>query len=676
MSLTLLHNGSAVDLAAAHCELGSLVRSLAAPDALTLRRATAFDEPGDWQAQDLFQLEVDGAVVFEGRLRSSERTGSAEREEIAYTCLGLRAEAADVPFRRTVAGTATPRVVYNCPVEEEFFEAGHAPLDGPSRTAGEIVADILDAMAEELAGVIGDGSPGSGYVQADLDALAVVPPKLVISEQNVDEALRSVLAFAPDFGYWIDPATHKARFFDFRALEAKDLPGVGGAVIRQQFAFSTDRCYSACTVVGSQELVDIAEELTPAWDTGLEADWTSEKAEEFPDTYGRVWRLFATSEPAQAGGTVVPDRFVGSGAPLITITYAEQGHTKAARTSAEVVDGTKLLIDTLGREWSAAQGKWVPAAVRARFTYAKGRVSGRWPASGHAGTAHARRGLARELVILEEDRARKVIKGTVEEVLSSTSFRVYGDLASPGELAGAAIEFNGDGLSHAIASNAAGSVTLQEAPQQPIQAGDSFVVTLQDDSLKTFEGGTLSAIEKYAKETLERMMDEYVEGEVPLAGLDWSLALGQCISFTGTSDPEYANLRAALIAVEHDLAHERTVLTLTTQRGGGPLGWTARERQHLRDLDAAEVRRQLRRLSRRILRRSGRGRAAAGDPNELDPDGPLAGDGIWIDIRYNVAYHEGPGPVDRTLGGTGRYIEWISLDLKGHLVEAGVGTFS
>ncbi len=39
MTLTLKHNGSVVDLAAARCELGSLVRSLREPDSLTLRRA-------------------------------------------------------------------------------------------------------------------------------------------------------------------------------------------------------------------------------------------------------------------------------------------------------------------------------------------------------------------------------------------------------------------------------------------------------------------------------------------------------------------------------------------------------------------------------------------------------------------------------------------------------------
>ena len=675
MSLTLLHNGSAVDLAAAHCELGSLVRSFAGPDSLVLRRAIAFDEPSDWQNEDALALLLDGAVVFDGRIKASERLCSREREQIAYTCLGPRAQADAVPFRRVVAGAPAARVVYNCPIEEEFHEAGCVALPGRAATVGEIAADILDAMAAELAGVIGDGSPGSGYVQAELDALAAVPPMFIFPGLSVDAALRSLLAYAPDFGYWVDPASHKARFFDLHALEAKSLPGVAGAVLRQQLVLSTDRCYSACTVLGGPELVDIFEELTPAWDTALEADWTSDKADKFPDTYGLVWRLFATAEPAQEGGVVAPDRFVGTGDPLIAIASNVGGHPEAAACKATVVDDTKLLLDTRARVWDPAQGKHVTAAVRARFAYAKGRVSGRFPATGHAGTAHDRRGLVRERILLEEERGKKIIKGTVDEVLSPTEFLVYGGLAADHELAGTTVEFNGDGITHTLADNDAGTITLAQAPQDPIEAGDAFALTVQDDTLKCFENGTLSILEKYAKEALERAMDELAEGSVPLAGLDWSLRVGQKVSFTGTNDPDYEALGAPLVAVEHDLARERTVLTLTTERHGALLTWGDLERQLRGDTEAAEVCRQLRRMWRRHRRRRGRV-GAIGDPHELDPDGPLVGDGIWIGLAYQQIGHTGPGPVHRTLGGSGRFIQWIALDLRGHVVEAGVGTFS
>ena len=73
MSLVLKHNDTAVDLDAAHCELGSLVRSFLGPWSLTLRRAIAFDEPTDWQNEDAIELTRDGTTVFEGAIKSSER---------------------------------------------------------------------------------------------------------------------------------------------------------------------------------------------------------------------------------------------------------------------------------------------------------------------------------------------------------------------------------------------------------------------------------------------------------------------------------------------------------------------------------------------------------------------------------------------------------------------------
>ena len=674
MPLTLTHNGSPVDLAALHCELGSLVRSFAGPDSLSLRRAAAHDEPTPWQNEDPVQLLLDGATLFDGRIKAAERVASPEREEIVYTCLGPRAQADEVPFERVIGGTLSTRVVYNCPFDEAAAEAGAIALPGTAATLGEIVADILDATAPYLAGILGDGSPGSGYVQADLDALDLVPPMVIFSGQSVDEAIATLLDLVPDFGYWVDPATHRARFSDLHALAAKDLPGVGGAVLRQQLRFSTDRCYAACTVFGDAELVDIAEELTPAWDPQLEADWTSEKAALLPDSYGRVWRLFATSEPAQEGGLVMPDRFVGSARPLVTIAATVEGVPEANACGADVVDGTKLLLDTRARSCGIAGEGFQTATVRARFTYAKPRVAGRYPATGYTGTAYARRGLERELIEFDERLCKKTIKGTVAEVLSPTSFHVPGAIAAEDELVWTLIEFNGDGAHHLIATNDEGTITLEQAPQTPIEAGDAFAITFWDDTRKLHEGGTLSALELRAKETLERVMDEWVEGTIPLAGLDWSLGLGQKISFTGTNDPEYAGIGAPLVGVEHDLAHERTVLTLTTWRSAGRLSDAAADRR--RDREADELRRQLLRLRRRHRRRRGGGGGAVGDPHEFHPDGPLRGDGTWIGIAHQQASHIGPGPAQQTFGGTGKFIEWFSLDLRGHVVEAGVGTFS
>ncbi|HRT97434.1 MAG TPA: hypothetical protein P5532_23710 [Planctomycetota bacterium] len=680
MSLTLLHNGAPVDLAAARAELGALVRSFVRPDSLTVRRAIAFDEPTDWQAEDSMALLLDGTPVFAGRIQATERVASPEGEWVAYTCLGLRAQADAVPFRRVIGGAPTARVVYNCPREEAPGEAGFLALPGTEATVGQIVADILDAMAPELAGVLGDGSPGSAYVQADLDALAVVPPKLVLCGESVDAALRSALRYAPDFGFTVDPATRRARFVDLRALEPHDVPGLGAAVLRHHLAFSTDRCYSACVVEADFERVDILEELAPAWDPSLEADWTPEKAAQLPDTYGAVWRLFDTAEPAQAGGVLAPERCVGDGDILVTLAYPGPDQTHYAVASAEPVQGTRLLLDRLARRWDPAAGAFARPAAFARFTYLKGRLAARYPAAGHTGSAHARRGLERELLLVHDERGKATLRGTVHEVLSPASFRVLYGLAPAGELAGLPLEFHGDGVPHTIAANDEGTVTLAAPPARAIQPGDPFVVTLRDDTARRYEGGTLSALELFAREQLERVMDERVAGAVPLTGLDWSLRLGQKINFPGTRDPDYTALGALLIALEHDLAHERTVLHLTRERAAGYPTWDDLERERRQTLDTEELARQLRRLWRR-RRRGRRVRLGpADDPHVVPPGGPVAGllvgDGTWLDLTSGVARHIGPGPAETTIGGPGQYIQWIALDARKHVVDAAAGTFS
>ena len=323
MPLQLKHDGSPVDLDTAHCELGTLTQSFLGPWTLTLRRAIAFDEPSDWQNEDSIELVRDGTTVFKGTIKSSERLASADAEHIVYACVGLREAADAVTVQRTVGGTATARVVYNCPGEEQLEEYGYVALEGTATSVGEIIADVLDAMAAELSGVLGDGTPGSGYVQAELDALATVPGKIVLNGLSVDEAIRTALRHAPDFGYYIDPEAHQARFVDFRELTPKDVPGVGDAVLHHRLDFSTAGCYSACTVQGTYELVDLFETLTPAWDTGLEADWTPDKGAKYPDTYGYVWRRFATSEPASVGGALMPQRFVGTGDVVCLVTIQE-----------------------------------------------------------------------------------------------------------------------------------------------------------------------------------------------------------------------------------------------------------------------------------------------------------------------------------------------------------------
>jgi hypothetical protein len=678
MSLLLKHNGAAVDLEAARCELGRLTQTFQGPWTLTLRRAIAFDEPTDWQAEDSVELLRDGTAVFAGRIKSSERIASADQEHILYTCAGLRDAADALPVQRVIGGTLTARVVYNCPVEERVEEAGYVALPGTTTTAGEIIADVLDNMASALAGIIGDGTPGSGYVQAELGALEAVPPKMVLNGASVDEALRAVLAHAPDFGFTVDPAARQVRLVDFRQLQPVEVSGVGDRVLRHRLDFSTAGCASACLVQGTYEQVDILEQLMPAWDPSLQADWDSDKASTHPDTYGQVWRLFSTMTPAIEGGAVMPQRFLGDGDIVAAIRIHLPTEHKTFMVGARPVDDQHILLDTYARQWDVGNQCFEAATVLARYTYRRERVSGRYPAAGHQGTAHTRRGLERERVLIDEERGKKTAHGRVDYVWSPTTFLVYYEFLGEDQLAGLPITFPGTGVTTTIESNGHGHITLAEEPDPPLEEGQSYVITVQDDTRKEFEGGTLTILEKYAKETLERVMDERFVGAVPLAGLDWSIALGQAVSFTDTNDPEYAGLEATLLAVEHDLARERTTLSLTSDRAfGATVTWDELEAQRRGQRAAEENAIQIRRLWRRLrARRAPEG--PAGDPHEEPPNGPYTGDDVWVhvDEPNREIEHIGPGPVHRVIGGFGEFIRWIHLDARGHVVDAESGTFS
>ncbi|NQT52701.1 hypothetical protein HQ576_11645, partial [bacterium] len=494
MSLVLTHNGAEVDLGAAHCELGSLTQSFLAPWSLTLRRAIAFDEPTDWQNEDAIELERDGTPVFVGTIKSSERIASADAEHIAYTCVGLRGLADGIPFQRLVGGTATARVVYNCPIEEEVEEAGYVAIAGTRATVGQILADILDTLAPALAGVIGDGTPGSGYVAAELDALAIVPPKTVLNGTSADAAIRTVLRHAPDFGYAIDPATRHARFVDFRTLEARSVAGVGDRVLSHELDFATAGCYSACTVQGTYELVDMCEPLEPAWDPAFEADWTGDKAGKFPDTYGQVWRLYESPTVGGLGCALMPQRFVGNGDIVAIVTIEEALTTSTFAVTATVVDDARVMLKAYARMWSTGLKRYVPAIVRARFTYRTERVAGRYPEAGHTGTAHTRRGLERERLLIDEERGRKIVRGSVDRVITPTVFQTYYEFLAKDQVAGKPIVFDDNGVEYTIVHNGHGYFALDQAPAVPLAEGHTYSIIVQDDTRKEFEGGTLSIL--------------------------------------------------------------------------------------------------------------------------------------------------------------------------------------
>jgi len=681
MATELYHDGTLVDCGAdgTLCELGTLRRRFASPFTLDLFQALRFDEPPPWHNNDSIRLDVDGTTRFQGKITAHERAASATAEGIRYQCVGLRDQARDVTFRKTLAGAVTSRIVYNCPPDEAEEEALHLAAPGTDTTVGEIVADILDSMAAELSGIVGDGSPGSGYAQAQLDALSAMPGKVVLDGLGVDEAIDAVMRHAPNFAWFIDPATTKAVFVDLSALTAKDLAGVNGAVIRHSLNTTTAGCYTACTVEGARERVDLLDQgLTPDWDPAYEADWSLAKACQFPDTYGRTFRKWRCEAAIAAGGTVVSRRAVGTGeiVCLFTVTYGNaQKAWFCLATAAD--DGTSLWT----RGWPiqpTTDGSYEACEDgSAWYTYARGRISGRHPASGYAGTAYTLRGLERERFLTQEDRGKVLVDGTVGELTwvgkteGDEAFRSHYTKWLTDEFDGCPIAFERTGETRTIVSNTLGKLILDQAPDPALEVGDAFTIAVVDATAPDYGG--LSILEVYAREFVAWHGDEKFQGTVPLDGLDWSIALGQKVNFTGTNDPALATLGATLLEVAHDLAGETTTLALTSERSlGGAASWAelAAQRERARRLQENET--QIRRIWQRLQRERRPVEAHTTEPAEEESD--LEGDETWITITDSgVVRHTGPDTGSETgigvPGSQTHVVSYVGYDARGHLVE-------
>ncbi len=696
MAVELYHDGTAVD--GSLWELGTLRRGLGRPFTLDVFYALPFDQPPPWDNNDEVRLDVDGTTVFRGRVGSVERQASGTSEGIRYYCSGLREQARGVVFRKAIRGALTSRVVYNCPREELEFEAPHAASVGSTSSVGEIIADILDTMAPELAGIIGNGQPGSGYDAAQLQAVTVVPPKVVLDGLSVPEAIDAVLRHAPSFAWFIDPATARAVFVDLSALSDKDIPGVASSVIAHSLTWSIAECYTACTVEGARERVDVYDgSLEPDWDPAYEADWTVLKALQFPDTYGAVFRKWRCPAAVSAGAIVWPRRVVGNGEIVCLFQPTDGSAEKSFYCLADAADdGTSIWLRGWANE-AASDGSGYQACGQAGawYTYAKDTVIGRYPTTGYTGTAYTRRGLQRERRIRHDDLGRAVARGTVDSVVTEgpeagRAFLSHYTLWFNDELAGRTITFERTGESYTIESNTHGKIVLSQTPTTPLQEGDAYTVVLRDDTAPLHDG--LSALELLAREFVEAHGDEKCHGTIPLDGLDWTIALGQRINFTGTGDPDLESLGATLLEIVHDFPAQRTILTLTSERSMAP----ARTWDQVADArDRARALREHRTQARRMWRllRAGRGPGhvpnQGGGRREDDPawlpvfDTEVHAGNDWIDVSwerrgrskvYAVAHDTPTSPtgVERT-GATGQatdIVVSIGWDQHHHIVDA------
>jgi hypothetical protein len=300
METTLTVNTLLRDLTENRISLDSLEVSWAEPRSFRFSEHTGHHR-ASFGVEDVVVLRVDGTARFRGRVKRVDLDGEPNAERVVYTCLGLRECAKDIGVRDPASGI--PRVVFNAPADDDDYDPSRE-----GRTVGQIVAWLIDEHADELraAGVIPD-APATGTVQAELDALDVVPPKVVFDSLDLDAALDEVMTFQRGHRFVIDPDTRTFRFRHVVELPATTITyNSADKALRSLLRPSTLGRATAVEIVGPPQPVNqvlkLSENgLTRLWNAALEADWTWDKGHDpaNDNTYGYVYRRFQITEAAR-----------------------------------------------------------------------------------------------------------------------------------------------------------------------------------------------------------------------------------------------------------------------------------------------------------------------------------------------------------------------------------------
>ena len=395
MSYTLTINDTGQDLAEQRLSLDSVKVSWSAPRVFRFVEHAAHID-ASFEVEDDVLLSVDGAARFRGRIKRIDLEGVPNAERVVYTCLGLREPAKDVTVHDPTHNF--PRVVFNAPQNDDDYDATRS-----GETVGEIIAWLFDEHASHLrdAGVIA-ASPATGYDEDELDALDVVPSKVVFDSQDFDAALTDLISFQSGYRFIADPATQTFHFAEVAALPVKTVTyNSADKPLSAILKPSTEGRATAVKIYGPRRPINRTVKLsdsglTKHWDTDLESSWTWAKCFD-PDnaeTYGRVFRRFQITDSSKrrfAHALATPDALDDFPTSFSPQVYRETTGDTWARVPAEFDfdDGIFTLAQpaTTGDEY-AAGGAACASDICFVHAYLGTPLTARAPAEGYEGTAY------------------------------------------------------------------------------------------------------------------------------------------------------------------------------------------------------------------------------------------------------------------------------------------------
>ncbi|MFO7900721.1 MAG: hypothetical protein R6V58_16875 [Planctomycetota bacterium] len=350
----------------------------------------------DFGVEDEVVFSVDDVARFRGRVKRVDCDGTPNAERVVYTCLGLRELAKDVTVRDPDYGF--PRVVFNAPEDDDDYDADRAEM-----TVGEMIAWLFDEHDSALraVGAIGE-APATGYVSAELDALDVVPTKIVLDSTDFDAGLVELLRRQRGHRVLADPDTRTFHFERVADLPAKTITYNStdrplSALLRP----STAGRATAVRIVGPRRPITRTVTLSGGglekhWDPGDEADWTWAKCfdTDLAETYGRVFRRFRISDASKRRmAHALPEPTgLGDGHPARgpqVYRRAVDGAWAPVPADFDLEDGVLLLAQpaTTGDQYAEGEAECADDLALV-YAYLGDPLSARAPAAGYEGTAY------------------------------------------------------------------------------------------------------------------------------------------------------------------------------------------------------------------------------------------------------------------------------------------------
>jgi len=587
---TLLINDQPVDLAQARASLGELAFSWRGGAELTFTQAKPHHQ-ADYLEEDDVELRVDGQAVFRGRLVERELRGDPGSESVGYLARGLRDRARDVAVVDPVTGV--PEVTFNAPPEDEAnWQAGRC-----EQTVGEIVQWLIDTFADELiaAGVLAQG--GTHYLQAEVDALDVIPPEVVFHEVSVEEALLEVLRHQPDFGLRIDPATRRFRFLRFSTLPERtvtidQLPeGAGDRVLANLLRPTTVGCYTAYEIRGERQLTPAVlylsdGDLQEHWDPALEDSWTLARAfREYQRTdtgTGGVIQADTLTDTSKSWST---DEWVGGFlcqyVEMASGTRLIKAHRVLSNTATQVViEGILLQIP----EGGSHSYRLFNGVSPYRYVWSRYRI-----------TDPAKRLIVRQVPLvfqvandfmLQSPLVERKLTVDGEESWVPVHTQVFTDgsgcvltatplyTVGPGESPTVPGQATGPEDVRLRCAYASGALTARypESGYTGTAYSDAGLARTRVRYVPEFVlANDRAQYRELAEELLQPLKDVNYRGEIPLAGLDWDFTgLGHRINVAArdrADDPivtGFESIAAPLAEVRYDFFRSRTTLVVAT----------------------------------------------------------------------------------------------------------------